>query len=193
MLDVRCSTLARQGMFDAHLLIRFDVYIRRMFLSEITSLNNLHDIIIPDLVPLWPPAPGWYVLGAIVSVTVIWAAWRWFQKWQENRYRREALVELDRLEKQASDDQQRETALASLPELAKRTALAGFSRWDVASLTGKAWLEFLDRTGSTDAFTKGSGKLLLTFSYQPSIIIEQIPGQQINELMTLVREWIKKH
>ncbi len=162
-------------------------------MKDPASLQNLHDIITPDPVPLWPPAPGWYVLGAVVLIGVVWAVWRWFQNWRANRYRREALAELDRLETQSRKDQKREAALAGLPELVKRTALAGFDRQDVASLTGKVWLEFLDTTGATKAFTQEPGNLLLDFSYQPAAVLEKIPDQQIDEIMTHVREWMKKH
>jgi len=162
-------------------------------MSDLISLQNLKDIIPPDRVPLWPPAPGWYVLGTVVLIGVIWVAWRWFQNWRANRYRSEALAELERLESQFRDDQHRETALAVLPELVKRTALAGFRRQDVASLTGKIWLEFLDATGATKAFTQGPGNLLLEFSYQPAAVLEKIPDQQVNDVMSLVREWMKKH
>ena len=162
-------------------------------MKDPTSLQNLHDILIPYPVPFWPPAPGWYVLGAVVVIGIVWVTWRWFQSWRANRYRREALAELDRLEISVQDDFSREAALRGLPELVKRTALAGLRRDHVASLSGKAWLEFLDQTGSTDAFTQGPGSLLLDFSYQTPSALERISEKQIKELVSLIRKWIKTH
>ena len=43
-----------------------------------TSLERLHDIVLPPPVPWWPPAPGWYwvmgLLGALLLL-VEWAAY----------------------------------------------------------------------------------------------------------------------
>ena len=37
-------------------------------MNDSGSLQNLNDIVIPDPVAWWPPAPGWYVLAAILLI-----------------------------------------------------------------------------------------------------------------------------
>ena len=157
------------------------------------SLKNLYDIISPEPVGLLTPAPGWYVLGLIILYFVVMICLRRFRIWQKNKYRRQALVELNRLADLAQDQKQREVALRALPVLAKRTALVAFDRDDVASLSGHAWLEFLDKTGATNSFTIGIGRLLPNLAYRSSAAIETISANQIEELVASIREWIKNH
>ncbi len=61
------------------------------------SLERLHDIAVPPSVSWWPPAPGWYVVGAIVFVLLGVSVLTMIDHWRRNRYRREALKELDRM------------------------------------------------------------------------------------------------
>jgi Domain of unknown function (DUF4381) len=126
-----------------------------------TSIERLFDIVTPPPVPWWPPAPGWFVIGGVVVVLAVWIAWHAWQRWTAAAYRRAALAEWRQLKSRASDPKRREAALGQLPALVKRTALAAFPREDVTSLSGKAWLRFLDRTGRTNAFTHGAGRDIL--------------------------------
>jgi hypothetical protein len=114
------------------------------------SLDRLHDIVAAEAAPWWPPAPGWWLIAALVGVWVIAGVWALIARYRRDAYRRVALTELERL--QAAGD------AAGLATLLKRVALSAFPREQVASLCGTAWLAFLDRTGATDAFTRGPGR-----------------------------------
>jgi hypothetical protein len=76
--------------------------------------------------------------------------------------------------------------------LVKRTALAAFPRQAVASLSGTAWLEFLDHTGHTHAFTHGRGQLLPALSYDPHTA-SRLDTQDIEELFSVVSSWMRRH
>jgi hypothetical protein len=160
--------------------------------ADPTSLENLYDIIIPSPVPWWPPAPGWYVVGGVVLVLAVWASWLGWRRWQATAYRRAALTELQQLKGRAADSAQRVPALQALPTLVKRTALAAFPRQAVASLSSTAWLEFLDHTGHTDAFTHGRGQLLPALSYNPHAA-SRLDAQEMEELFSIVSGWIRHH
>jgi Domain of unknown function (DUF4381) len=160
--------------------------------ADPTSLENLHDIITPPPVPWWPPAPVWYVLGGIALVLAVWAGWRGWRRWQAAAYRRAALTELQRLKARTADDAQRGLALQELPALVKRTALAAFPRQAVASLSSTAWLEFLDHTGHTCAFTNGRGQLLPALSYDPHAA-SRLDAQEVEELFSVVSGGIRHH
>jgi Domain of unknown function (DUF4381) len=160
--------------------------------TDPTSLENLYDIVMPLPVPWWPPAPGWYVVGGVVLVLAMWAGWMGWKRWQAAAYRRAALTELQRLKDRAADGAQRESALRELPELVKRTALAAFPRQQVASLSGASWLEFLDRTGHTDAFTHGQGKLLPALGYDPHAA-SRLETQDVEALYRVISRWIRGH
>lgn len=156
-----------------------------------TSLDRLHDIVAPSAVPWWPPAPGWYWVIGFALVLVLVVAFRVFIHWQHNRYRREALTELGRLEGRWKDAEERAATLLALSELTKRTALTAFPREEVAALTGTKWFEFLDHTGHTEVFANGLGAMLANAIYDPRTV--SFDDAKLNELVTAIRHWIKHH
>jgi hypothetical protein len=91
---------------------------------------------VPPPVSWWPPAPGWYVVGALAVALAVWSAWRGWERWRAAVYRRAALAELRRLERRAADGSQHAAALREVPALVKRTALAAYPLGTVASLSG---------------------------------------------------------
>ncbi|MCI0744353.1 MAG: DUF4381 domain-containing protein [Verrucomicrobia subdivision 3 bacterium] len=159
--------------------------------TNAASLDRLHDIVVPSAVSWWPPAPGWdWVLG-FVLVLVLVAGLRTFVRWQHNRYRREALAELERLEDQWKNAAERAATLLALSELLKRTALTVFPREDVATLTGTKWFEFLDRTGHAKLFNSGLGAALANATYASRTA--SFDDTKLNEFVTAIRHWIKHH
>jgi hypothetical protein len=146
------------------------------------SLDRLHDIAAPPPSPLWPPAPGWFVLGAVALIAGGVLVWRLVLIWKRNRHRWAGLAELKALE---SRGQAPET-VRLLAELVKRVALVSFGRERVAALSGDAWLAFLDASEGTSAFTAGAGDTLES-GYGPS------PPAASPELFAAVRHWITHH
>jgi len=157
------------------------------------SLQNLNDIITPPPVPWLPPAPGWYAAGLSVLLLFGWFSVTRYGVWKRNKYRREALVTLDGLEKEMADPGQFQKILPLLPQLVKRTAIAGYGRNEVASLAGADWLTFLDKTGVTDAFAAGDGKLLTNCSSLPLAKLAAISREQVTGLFKAVHLWINNH
>lgn len=102
--------------------------------SDPTSLDRLHDIILPASVPWWPLAPGWYMLFGVVVLIVGWLTYCFWKRWQTNAYRRQALQELAGM-----DD------ASAIAELLRRTALAVESRLEIAEKTGADWADWLAR------------------------------------------------
>jgi Domain of unknown function (DUF4381) len=160
--------------------------------SDPTSLDRLHDIVAPPSVPWWPPAPGWYGIATVILVLLLVFILRSIIHWQRNRYRREALAEFARQEKFLGDPFRRSAALAALAELLKRVALTAFPREQVAALTGPAWFDFLDRTGSTTMFASDAGPILARATYDP-LAATRLEEQEIRETAALVRHWIVYH
>ena len=142
------------------------------------SLDKLHDIVVPEAVAWWPLAPGWYVLLLALIIAVSWTGIRLTQQWNKNRFRREALNELETI------------SPTDLPSLVKRVCLCIGQREQVASLSGEDWLHFLDQSGSTTDFTQGPGKILLTLSYSPDASID-LNSPEFSDLKSSVRTWIQ--
>lgn len=159
--------------------------------ADPTSLENLHDVVSAPPAPFWPPAPAWYwVLAALALGAAILLA-RSIVHMLHNRYRREALAELDRHEAALSDAGTRASAIISIAVLLKRAALSVYSRETVASLYGTQWLEFLDRTGRMQSFATG-GAWLERVAYHPPEAA-QLDEPTARKLAHMAREWIKRH
>lgn len=156
-----------------------------------TSLDRLHDVVAPPPTPWWPPAPGWLWLLSVLVVLALIALARFILHWLHNRYRHEALAALAQQESVLTDPQQRSHVVANVALLLKRTALTAFPRETVASLTGSAWLAFLDRTGRTTGFTTGPGQSLTRIAYNPTTSL--LDDTQACALFALVRHWLVHH
>ena len=100
------------------------------------SLDNLRDIVAPEPVSWWPPAPGWWLVAFLVLTVATAVAHRFCRQWQRNAYRRAALRAIEQT-----------TSIAEVSDVLKRAALAAYPRPQVASLAGDAWCEWLEKTG----------------------------------------------
>jgi Domain of unknown function (DUF4381) len=146
---------------------------------------GLIDIPLPASISLWPETwTSRMTVAVAVVVVVVSVAWLLHRRWRR-RYRREALAELDRIARAPIESAQLARKLAVL---VRRTALAAFPRQQVAQLTGRAWLDFLDRSYGGTEFSQGVGQSLEVAAYQPS-------GWQHDwlPLIELIRRWIKVH
>lgn len=145
-------------------------------MSDPADLSNLRDLALPAEVPLWPPAPGWWiVIAAGVASAVILLAMA-IARHRRNAYRREALREL------AVADSR------GISAILKRAALAVWPRERVASLTGPAWLAFLDKTGRTNAFTNGPARQLETLAFGGPVEDEEAAA-----VRRAARGWLRNH
>ncbi|MEA3277401.1 MAG: DUF4381 domain-containing protein [Pseudomonadota bacterium] len=145
-------------------------------------LRGLHDIQIPGQVALWPPAPGWWVLGLVLVAALASVLWLW---WRRLALRRAALRELARLESAFRRDGDGAALARGISGLLRRVALARSQRSEVAGLCDEAWLAWLDRRGGGDAFRRGSGRALATAPYRR----DTIPVSET--LAGVARRWIR--
>jgi hypothetical protein len=148
---------------------------------------QLRDIHLPDPVSWWPPAPGWWVLIALS--TLLFLAVRWFLKrLKARRFRVAALNELELLSAGFAQVPDAHLLVKALSVLLRRICLSYYPRFDVAGLTGDAWLGFLDNhlggEKGQDHFREGPGRTLITAPYQSEAEIDGIG------LLKLCREWI---
>lgn len=154
-------------------------------MTDPTRLDRLHDIVTPPPTPLWPLAPGWYVVFGVGALLLLWAGTRIVIAWQRNLYRRAALAELAIIYTGHGPDDP-----ARLSELLKRAALATYPREEVAELSGEAWLEFLDRTGGMSAFVSGPGRPLADGPYARPTPLDD---SSRNALFAVCRAWLLHH
>lgn len=137
-------------------------------MDEQTSLDNLRDILVPEPPPLWPPAPGvWLLLGILIAAaTILFFQWR--RARQANAYRRAGLSLLNHAD-----------TVHEISVILKRVALAAFPREQVASLYGEEWAAFLRRSCAQGDF---------------SPLVRALPDARAgDEVRRLAATWIRGH
>ena len=147
---------------------------------DIDPLAELRDVILPPDPSFWPPAIGWW-MAAILFVVLIATAF-YGARYLFARHARTSVVQ--RVSSLKNLDSK--SAVVELSILLKKIAVTKFPRAQVAGLTGRKWLEFLDQSGDTDQFTKGPGKILATAPYSKQI------AEDLNPVFDLCEDWVRK-
>lgn len=153
-------------------------------------IHGIDEIIPPEPVSWWPSAPGWKLLAAIVLLWLLTRLVHWLMDQWHNRYRRQALRQLEAVQQQAGDNLQ--AVLAVLPYYLKVTALQAYPRQQVARLSGHEWLAFLDAHYAGPSFATGVGEKLLTIDYLPPERW-RLDAAESRALIAMTRRWIKTH
>ena len=164
-----------------------------MAAAEVSGLEKLHEIVLPEPVSWMPQTIGWYVVFGLILLVAGWWVYGRLRRLRANRYRRFALAELAVIKQEIQQPEKRAKALAEIPVLLKRTALAAFPRSDIAGLSGEKWLAFLDKTLGGKDFTENEGRLLPELAYAPMSRISTGSDETVGKLLQLVRQWIKMH
>lgn len=152
------------------------------------DLSQLRDIHLPGPVSWWPPAPGWWLLLAIVLLGTF-APWFIYRLRKRNAWRRSALEMMKQLREQfQSGGAESQRIVADLSVLMRRVAISRFPREESAKLSGEAWLKFLDqRQRKGSIFQSPVGQLLVIAPYAQQM---DISTADMNELFALCENWI---
>lgn len=126
----------------------------------------LRDLHLPDPVGWWPLAPGWWGVIAILGLILCYVLWRTYRRWRFNAPRRFAMRELARFEAEYHEHQDPVLLGRQLSALLRRGMLAYAPRDEVAGLTGRDWLVWLDRGMPLPYFHTEGGKSLLDLPYR---------------------------
>jgi hypothetical protein len=146
---------------------------------------DLRDVHLPEPPPWWPPAPGWWLLFALVLLAGL-AAWLYWQRYRAERPRRMALAELDAVARRCADEPQRLASELSI--WLRRVALTLQPRIDVAGLTGQDWLDALQRLSPGSTLVRDCQQLLLQGPYAPV----SASGEELEGVLEACRDWTRK-
>jgi len=149
---------------------------------------ELRDIHLPDGITWWPPAPGWWLLLFSMVLLILLTVYI-IRRIKARRLHKAALQEFKTIQQayaQHADDQQLVTALSIW---LRRVCLSFYPRVEVASLTGPAWLVFLDtglaKTNQPARFSEGPGQVLISAPYQAVVQVDT------DALLSLCQRWLK--
>jgi len=113
-------------------------------------LRDIHRV---SALAWWPPAPGWWGVAVVLAASV--TAYLWWRRRQRLRLQR-----IGELFDQSVPAMELPAAqVAAMSELLRRCARQRDPQAD--RLQGEAWLAFLDGVDMPQAFTQGSGRLLM--------------------------------
>ncbi len=152
-------------------------------------LAQLRDIRVPDPIGWWPLAPGWWFLMLLTVMFISAFIYKQLQKKRQNRYRTLARDELQIFKKRYDEDQDPQTFLIDTQKLLRRVALHRYSqdRGNFASLSGAAWLKYLNECCVSTVFESRDTPLFESLPYQKNIRFD------VNAWQNSVREWLEQH
>lgn len=133
------------------------------------------------------------MLLGLLLLCLGWIVYRRYRRQKANEYRGWALEKLNDINRVIQQNLGLEKPLREIPILVKRTALHAYPRQEVASLSGEAWLRFLDASYNGTGFTDGPGQILMQTTCLPDKELAAFKKEDIQQLLKLVRKWIKKH
>lgn len=121
---------------------------------------------------------GWSILAGLVFLAI--GVWMFssIRQFVKNKYRREALAKI----KNSDND------MNTIWVVLKQVAIYRFGRREVADLTGKDWLSFLEHSAADVEFLKWSDEVNQIL-YEKVTLDESIRV----ELVTNAKKWIKNH
>ena len=160
-------------------------------------LDQLEPLITPPPVPWWPPAPGWWLAGLLLTLC-LGALWRFRHRLAKRTQavvqeptldpqRQEALDELARLRK-PYDGQPASQWLQQLNGLLKRLCRIRYPADHPHTLSGRAWLAFLDSRCPAAGLTRWM--VLVEGAYRAEC---RMDDKAIDGLEQAVQIWIRKH
>lgn len=160
-------------------------------------LDELQPLLAPPAISLWPPAPGWWLLLALLPV-LAWGLWRQ-RHWRPGKrrvvraelpldpVREAALAELARLPR-PYDGAPAGAWLQQINALLKRLCRNHYPGANSHTLSGRQWLAFLDNRCPAAGLTRWM--VLVEGTYKPEC---KLDDKAIAGLSQAVEIWIRKH
>lgn len=160
-------------------------------------LSQLRDIHLPEPVSFWPPAPGWWVLLALLILVCLAAYWA-YKRHQRPDIRKAALDELEGFRVEMNLRDASHNHYVELSILLRRIAITIFGNHRIAGLSGEKWLKFLDETGGTDFFSTQCGQVLTSAPYVKNMSpaspgMEENRLNEIELLLNEIKNWVVKN
>jgi uncharacterized membrane protein len=146
------------------------------------SLDNLHDIIVPEAIGFFPLAPGWVIVGILLVALLFHWSIQFYRAYKKSLYKREALQEFDTLSEASREN------ILKLLDLAKRVAIAAYGRENVAQFSGERWWHFMEEHSKVHVSSELRSEID-TLLYNESALL----NHNFEKIRSMVSVWIKTH
>ncbi|MCH4901828.1 MULTISPECIES: DUF4381 domain-containing protein [unclassified Pseudomonas] len=162
--------------------------------ANVPSVAQLKELALPPPVSYSPQTWGWWLLLATLLLAAVIIGTRRLIQWRRDRYRREALAQLEQL-RTNSDELY---ALRELPELLKRVALSMqgprslTSSAAAAALQSSEWQIFL-QAHVDQPLPEKFAQQLATLAYAPDATLLALPAPRRDALFDTCRLWVERH
>lgn len=147
------------------------------------AIKGIEEVLPPDPVSWLPVTGGWKALAAMLIAWALWLLFKAHRRWRRNRYRRDALRELER-----TREAEPAARLESIAVLLKATALAAYPRREIAPLHGSEWTGWLEAEGAE--LSEDSRRLLASDQYRAAPAMDP---DAVDRLATEAARWIDNH
>jgi MYXO-CTERM domain-containing protein len=155
------------------------------------AIRGIAETAVPDPVSLVPQTPGWWLLLALALAGAAHWIRRRVHDHRRNRYRREALTQLQRLQRRYRDGDQQ--SLRELAPLLRATAMQALGNRELANTSGKAWEQALGELAP--GVSPPPVRELNQLAYAPLPATNNTPesAARVDALFAQLRRWIECH
>lgn len=149
---------------------------------------KLGEIMEVESIPFTFDTLGWKIVAIALLLLLAHFIYKFYLRYKNNQYKRDAVIEIESLN---ANSELTESAFITQSILVlKRIAMQTFSRQEVASLNGEAWLSFLDEKVidvNFRKYTKEIEEAVYQDNFNPSADYNKA------EFYTMSIKWIKNH
>jgi hypothetical protein len=148
-------------------------------------VTQLVDIPLPDSIPWWPLAPGWYGVMLAILLLLMLLIVRKRQRWMANGYRRTALAQLQSMTVHDA---------GAMNQVIRRTVMLAKPCDDELSQTGASWYRVIVSCSPKAIFTEAQLQQLEALNYQSAKHVSQhLSESDFSKLNQLCQRWVKEH
>ncbi|MCK4493066.1 MAG: DUF4381 domain-containing protein [Methylococcales bacterium] len=147
-------------------------------------MKDLRDIHLPEEINVLYFPIGWWFLFILMIIFLYFCVWVYKKTTQKTvlKTAKNNLLKLKH-DKQLTSHQK----IKQLSTMIRHVIMSANLRTDCASLTGEAWLNYIDTLGGKKVFNSPTGRLLILAPYQKEFSSEA----NIDHLILLTEEWLK--
>jgi hypothetical protein len=149
----------------------------------LAQLRDIHGALAE---PWWPPAPGWWILAALLAATLFFIARKFLRRLRAHLRRRRLTAWVDAIERDIDPAVSPQDYLSAINRLFKLVAIEAFPDAHCARMQGGEWVEFLRRHLSPPP-REWQLQVLADGPYRPAAQFEPAG------LAALARQWIGQH